>query len=519
MELPAWMSVDRVAADQSLYAYARLENMKGWHPGAHGAVLELLPHPGTLTQPVMKPAVDLEQAGDWDYYPTYDAYLGVMEQFGTDYPELCQVFSIGQSAEGREIMMAVITSDAVAAGTKPRALYTSSIHGDETAGYVLFLRLIHHLLDQYGTDPAITGLVDNLEIWINPLANPDGTYAGGNNSVYGATRFNANGVDLNRNYPDPEDGEHPDGYAWQPETMVFMDLAGQVPFVMSLNCHGGAEVFNYPWDTWSKLHADDNWWYFVGREWADTVHAHSPSGYFNDFNNGVTNGYQWYSISGGRQDYMNYFHHCREVTLEISNTKLLPADQLPAFWEYNHRSFLNYLGQARYGLKGRVVDAASGDPLPATIYLEDHDLDNSWVVTNEEGWFFRPLYGGTCDVTFFSPGYGVLTLDNVNTENYSLTELSIALEFTGSGLAETGLRQVFTLAGNPGPGPFALTYHGIEPLPAHVLVTDASGRTVVRREARFEPGAGLDLQIGEPGFYFLYISSGREAATYKLVKE
>jgi len=66
------------------------------------------------------------------------------------------------------------------------------------------LRLIDSLLTSYGSNPRITYVIDNAEIWINPNANPDGTYHGGNGTVYGATRYNVNGYDLNRNFPDPE---------------------------------------------------------------------------------------------------------------------------------------------------------------------------------------------------------------------------------------------------------------------------------------------------------------------------
>lgn len=63
------------------------------------------------------------------------------------------------------------------------------------------LRLIDTLLSSYGTDQRLTNLINNLEIWICPDTNPDGTYYGGNNSVSGARRYNYNGYDLNRNFP------------------------------------------------------------------------------------------------------------------------------------------------------------------------------------------------------------------------------------------------------------------------------------------------------------------------------
>ena len=131
----------------------------------------------------------------------------------------------------------------------------------------------------------------------------------------------------------------------------------------SANFHGGAEVCNYPWDTWSRLHADDDWWVYVCREWADTAHAHSPAGYLTDLDDGITNGYAWYTITGGRQDYMNYFHQCRAFTMEISNTKLMPPNLLPNYWEFNYRSFLNDMEQCTFGVRGTVKDSVSNWPI------------------------------------------------------------------------------------------------------------------------------------------------------------
>ena len=91
--------------------------------------------------------------------------------------------------------------------------------------------------------------------------------------MWSATRNNANSIDLNRNYPDPQDGPHPDGNAWQDETLFFMGLADSINFTISANMHGGVEVINYPWDTWSNLTADNNWWQYVSREYADSCQS------------------------------------------------------------------------------------------------------------------------------------------------------------------------------------------------------------------------------------------------------
>jgi len=351
-----------------------------------------------------------------------------MYQFAIDYPEICEVSCIGYSVEGRELLMARITDSLSINENEPQFLYTGQMHGDEIVTYILLLRLIDHILTNYGTDTQIANMVNNIEIWINPLSNPDGTYAGGNNTVNGATRSNANGIDLNRNYPDPEDGPHPDGNAWQPETIAFMDLAENNHFVLSANLHSGAEVVNYPWDTWAKRHADDDWWIFVSREYADTVHVYAPSSYLDGFENGITNGWDWYTINGGRQDYMNSFHQCREFTLELSNQKMLPASQLPAHWEYNYRSMLNYIEQCLYGIRGIISDSVTGEPIIAEVLIEGHDIDSSWVYSDLPiGNYHRPIYEGNYSLKYSAQGYFPKTIDNIIVTNKNTTIVDVNL--------------------------------------------------------------------------------------------
>lgn len=376
--------------------------------------------------PLMYDVDNLEMIRQWNSYPTYEAYEAMMYQFETDHPSKCAVHNIGTLNSGRKLLGVQIN---INDEPKPQFLYSATMHGDELAGYVLSLRLIDHLLTQYGTDPFITRLVDSVEIWIFPQANPDGTYHGGNHTVMSSRRGNANNVDLNRNYPDPKAGPNPDGNAWQPETIAFMDLAEENRFTMGANMHGGAEVCNYPWDTWQHLTADDAWWVYVCREYADTAQFYSPPGYMSQFNNGITNGYAWYSITGGRQDYMNFFHGCREFTLELSNVKKVPASQLEAHWEYNYRSFLHYIEQSLYGVRGLVTDAVTGEALGAKVYISGHDIDSSHVYTAlPHGNYHRFLFSGNYDITFSSPCHHPQTIENISVTNRQTTWLNPELD-------------------------------------------------------------------------------------------
>ena len=429
-DLSRIISIDNKKGSE-IYAYANKKEFTGFLE--YGLNFELLTPPSMIRKPRML-GVDERETDDWDYYPTYEEYIALMEQFEMDHSDLCELVNFGQSVEDRDLLAIHISNNLGEDENEPEFFYTSSMHGDELTGYVLMLHLIDYLLNNYGLDDQVTNLVDNIDIWINPLANPDGTYAGGNNTVWGATRYNANWVDLNRNYPDPEDGQHPDGNEWQTETVHFMDFADEHDFVMSANFHGGAEVLNYPWDTWYTLHPDDAWWIYVCRQYADTVHLYGPAGYMNDLNNGITNGAAWYSISGGRQDYMNYFQHCREVTIELSSNKTPPANQLPGFWEYSYRSLLNYMEQALYGFRGVITDAYSGDPLNnAQVFIEDHDEDESQVYsTFPVGNYHRPIKAGSYEVSFSRNGYYPQTIDNLTTTDENILILDVQLVPVGA---------------------------------------------------------------------------------------
>lgn len=387
---------------------------------------KILPKPDH-TGKVINMATTVEQMASWDRYPTYGVYLEMMQNFATDYPNICRLDTIGFSVDGRLLLAVKISDNVNVDEAEPEVFYTATMHGDETTGFVLHLRLIDYLLSNYGSDEEVDSMVDNIAIWINPAANPDGTYNGGDNTVNGSTRSNANGIDLNRNFPDPKGGDHPDGNSWQIETIAMMNFAEAHSFVLSQNTHGGIEVVNYPWDTWSRRHPDDAWWIRVSRDYADLAQANSPSGYMTARNNGITNGYDWYPVEGGRQDYMNYVHHCREFVLEISNTKLLSTDLLPAHWTYNKQSLLNYIKEAMYGING-VVTNTNNEPLAAEIHILDHDADNSHVVTDpDSGDYYRPIEAGTYTVQVSAYGYLSQTFENIVAVDGQATELNVVL--------------------------------------------------------------------------------------------
>jgi hypothetical protein len=379
-------------------------------------ILENIDIKGIITSSGMKEAME------WESYPTYLQYDSIMQSFATLYPYICHLDTIGTSNYGKLILVLKISDNPLTDEDEPETFYSSSIHGDETGGYILMLRLADYLLKYYYTDSRVRNLVDNLEIWINPLANPDGTYKTGN-TISSPTRYNANGYDLNRNFPDPVD----DDPIKQKETIDMMKFMRAHNFILSANFHAGVEVVNYPWDRWEKRHPDEDWFYYISRKYADTVHLHSVSGYMTFLEDGVTNGWDWYYIYGGRQDFVTWELHGREVTIELDDTKLTPAVNLNKLWEYNWRSLLGYLENALHGIQGKVTDFVTGEAVPAKIFITGHDSDSSQIYSDTlTGSFSRLIAPGTWSLQFTANGYIRKTL-NVSVEKEQRTDIEVKM--------------------------------------------------------------------------------------------
>jgi len=374
----------------------------------------------------------------WTCYPSYQQYVALMHRFATNHPSLCQLVDLGptNNLERPHRLWAIVVSDNPNADEdEPEVLLSSTMHGDEISGFVLMLRLIDELVRGYGNDSEITTLVNQTELWINPLANPDGTYFGGNDTVAGAIRFLTTstgaqtGVDANRNFPDFVDGDHPDGNPWWPETEAMVALAEAKTFALSANFHDRSEVVNYPWDSVERRHPDDLWFQALARDWADLAQADGPAGYMTDLDSGITNGWDWYDIHGGRQDFMTYFHGGREVTVELSEANPFPAEDIDRLWSWNRRALLDFIAHAQEGIRGIVTDP-DGGPLAATVEVlsVDREEDGSVVRTDPAvGDFHRLLLPGLYDLRIEADGHRPKLVRGVTVADGEATEIDVVL--------------------------------------------------------------------------------------------
>ena len=345
-------------------------------------------------------------------YLTYSQYIEFMYEIATEYSDICSLHIAGYSVENREILFLKLSLNPDSVNPKPTIHLTSTIHGDEVVGYDLMIRLIQLITSGYNNNEEITELLNSFDIWICPLTNPDGYVA--------QERQNANGIDLNRHFPDFLNDNNNTTEGREPEIIALMTFALENKTHLSANFHGGAVVMNYPWDTTYNLFPDNDLVIDLALAYA-TLNPQMTNS--TQFPNGITNGAQWYVIHGSLQDWDNYFNQVFHITAEVSQNKWPNPSQLESFWNYNKNSIINYIKRANRGFSG-IVTNVNNEPLYASVQL----ANSQTVYTNEQnGYFNRLLLPGTYNFLISAYGYDSLYLEDivVTADNNTFMEITL----------------------------------------------------------------------------------------------
>ncbi len=213
-------------------------------------------------------------AEGFEVFKKYGGPGGIKEEFeqvAAANPEITKLVVLGKTHQGQDIVAMKVTRGArnVRDGARPSVLYIGAQHAREWITPEMIRRLMHHLVDNYDNDPEIRRLVNQNELWLVPVSNPDGydwSFEPGQRLWRKNLRDNnrdgqitpGDGVDLNRNYPtkwgydnegsspDPESetyrGPRP---ASEPETQALIALGARVRFDFLVNYHSAAELLLY----------------------------------------------------------------------------------------------------------------------------------------------------------------------------------------------------------------------------------------------------------------------------------
>lgn len=276
---------------------------------------------------------------DFNSYPSPEQITDRLRNLSEKYPEFIKMTSLGTSAGGHDLWSLKLSDNVEEDEVEPEFKYIANMHGDEIVGRELMVLLLEDLAARYEEgNSEIRSLIDNTEIYIVPSMNPDGAKS--------RRRGNSSWVDLNRNFPDftTDNVNRPDGR--QPETKAIMAFQAQRQFSLSANFHGGTECVNYPWDTTGENFPLLELVKRLSLEYADEVPGMRES---TEFERGVTNGYEWYEVNGGMQDWSYHWYNDMQVTIELSHQKWPSYSTIPQYYRWNRNSMIRYMTRVHQG--------------------------------------------------------------------------------------------------------------------------------------------------------------------------
>lgn len=253
-------------------------------------------------------------------YLKYNEFIMHIDSMSAKYPNLItarQPIDTFKSINGKDIFWLKISDNPAVDESEPELLYTALHHSREPASLSQLIFYMWYLLENYGTDPEVTYLVDNTEMFFVPMVNPDGYIYNETTNPNGGGMWRKNrknngggtyGVDLNRNYglhwgyddagssPDPssETFRGSAGFS-EPETQAVKFFCENHAFRLVLNYHTYGDLFIYPWSYEENIYTPDSA-YFVNYAMEATRD--------NFFNIGTANQTVGYTANGDSDDWM-----------------------------------------------------------------------------------------------------------------------------------------------------------------------------------------------------------------------
>ena len=206
--------------------------------------------------------------GQWyNDYKNLGSIYDKLDEFETNHPDLVSSFSIGNSFEGREIRGIKISGTGGSKSSRPAVVLNGTQHAREWVSPMTNMYAAEQLLSQYSSNSTIMNILDEVDIYVLPVVNPDGyeySWASPSNRYWRKNRrLNANGsygVDLNRNWDfgwgeNSGSSSSPTSQIYrgtapfsEPETQALRDFYQSNPNIVSnIDFHAFTQLILYPY--------------------------------------------------------------------------------------------------------------------------------------------------------------------------------------------------------------------------------------------------------------------------------
>ncbi len=345
-----------------------------------------------------------------DFYHTADEIIALADSLANAFPAICEKHVFGYSVQNRELGALKITDNVTMDENEPEVMFDGGIHGDEVGAAENCIRFARDLCLDYGTDPIITNLIDNREIWIYYMVNPDGRVAD--------NRENANGVDLNRDagYMWDAWGGSPGAFS-QPESKALRNATYSRQFVVHTTYHSGTEFISCPW----SYRAD---------QCPDYGHIMDLAGIYSNTSTYANMSYGqgctgMYPINGSTKDTNYGAAGAISWSMEISYSKHPPASQIQLYYNRNKPAMIAMIEYAGYGLEGVVTDATNGEPIAAAVFINDYF---PCYTDPAVGDYHKYVLPGIYDLTIVANGYETQTITDVQVTANNSTATDFQLQ-------------------------------------------------------------------------------------------
>ncbi len=342
-------------------------------------------------------------------YHSYEDIIALVDSLAKAFPAICKKISFGTSVQGRQLCCLKISDQVNVDENEAEVLLDGGIHGDEVGGAENAIRFAREICTKYNKDAAITELINNREIWIYPMINPDGRV--------NVSRYNGNQIDLNRDC----------GYMWnaegnskstfsQVETKAIRNCMYTNQFVIHLNGHSGSQNVFFPW-CHRAAHAPD----YTNLNTLAGVYATSSK-----YSNLVyTQSYADYPTTGEVDDCSYGMNGTMGLVLEISVDKQPSETEMMNYYNYNVPAMLAFVKYAGYGMEGTITDSVTGVPVAAVIYVDGFYPAYTDPVVGD---YHRFVLAGTHSMKIVANGYKTKYIQKIQVADKKSTLTDIKLE-------------------------------------------------------------------------------------------